>query len=114
MNITNDILFPDSAVHSRQHKKMRNALSRFSVAAIARALAREHDFDWDVAYCAAFCYVHGHMTTVSPHVALARMQKSKIRPTLTEDQVNQILDTYRKFKTGITYIDKTEAREVYP
>ena len=99
--VENLMLFPNSATHSRHHKKTRNSLSRFSVAAIARALTQEHDFDWDVAYCAAFCYIHDRMTTVSPHVALARMQKSKVKPILTEDQVKQIQDIYRRFKTGV-------------
>jgi len=67
----------------------------WSVAQLARAMIEQHHFVWDVAYCAAYYYIHGCISPTPWSVALSHIQKVKNIPTITGQAAAIILDTYR-------------------
>lgn len=67
----------------------------WSVAQLARAMIEQHHFIWDVAYCAAYYYVHGCITTTPWAIALSHIQRVKNIPIVTEGAADLILYNYR-------------------
>jgi hypothetical protein len=61
---------------------------------IAKALFLHHGFDPDVAVSAAHCYVRGTFPTVSYAQAMAHFERVKRVPSLTTDDVDEILAAY--------------------
>jgi len=75
-------------------------MPKLTVAKLAKALIEQHNFDWDAAYSAAYCYVHHCMTTTPWAVALFHIERVKNVPIITEKEVKEILNAYRKCKVG--------------
>lgn len=71
-----------------------------SVYRLAKALWLQHGFDPDVAVSAAHCYIHGEFPTASYAQAMARMERVKHVPEVTEDEISRIEAAYRKVKVG--------------
>lgn len=65
-----------------------------TVAKLAKALIEQHDFVWDVAYCQAYFYLHGKMTTTPWTVALSHIERVKNVPTVTEAEAERIQRIY--------------------
>ncbi len=65
-------------------------MPKYSVAVLAKALIKQHNFDWDAAHCAAHCYVHNRITTTPWAIALTHIQHVKNVPNITEKEVEEI------------------------
>lgn len=67
----------------------------WTAAQLTKALVEQHNFVWDVAYCAAYYYVHGCAAPTPWAVALSHIQKVKNIPAITRQAAELMLDTYR-------------------
>lgn len=74
-------------------------LRRRTVGNIAHSLAVIHDWDWDVAYAAAYAYKHNAPTRHSLPTAISIMQRSHME-RLTTLEENAILRAYKQAKVG--------------
>jgi len=72
---------------------------RRSVGSIALALARCWEYDWDVAYAAAYAYKWGVACPRSYGQAVADMERSH-HIKLTNDEVRAIHAAYKRVKVG--------------
>lgn len=68
--------------------------------ALAVALCKLHNFDYDIAFLSAWYYLHGCRPTATPYQVLARMEMVKNIPIVSEKEAQTMLDCYSKSKMG--------------
>jgi hypothetical protein len=78
---------------------MTKPKTRQSVGSIALSLARCWEYDWDVAYAAAYAYKWGVASPRTYAQAIAAMERS-YHIKLTNDDVRAIHAAYLKVKVG--------------
>ena len=78
---------------------MTKPATRHSVGSIALCLATQWEYDWDVAYSAAYAYKWGVFSPRSYAQAMNYMQRS-YHINLTNDEVRAIHAAYEKVKLG--------------
>jgi hypothetical protein len=78
---------------------MTSPADRRSVGSIALSLARCWEYDWDVAYAAAYAYKWGVASPRTYAQAVADMQRS-YHVKLTNEEVRAIHAAYKKVKVG--------------
>ena len=78
---------------------MTRPADKRSVGSIALCLARQWEYDWDVAYAAAYAYKWGVASPRSYAQAMNDMQRSHYIK-LTNDEVRAIHAAYKKIKVG--------------
>lgn len=70
-------------------------MQKLNVSGVAVSLYKNHGFEPDVAYSAAYAWLNGRLATASYAQAISRMQRVRIVPKLNKQQIDAVLAAYR-------------------